>query len=212
MSNNLIQKSALKSIEFTIDDTGLLFNKKSRNSEHELHFSFEQLKTNKASEVEHNKFLVVCASLATFFTICLFAASQSDKTIETSTTLFWAFVSVVLFSVYFLLRTKKTYLYTTDNKFIDFYSDKPSTEEVSRFIENLLNERNSFLVSRYGNPNRNLEYAPQLENLNWLLNTKAISKAKYDEKLMELNSLFGSHQNVNPIGFSPKAQADSGNY
>ncbi len=79
MSRNLKQKGFLKTLEYLIDDTGLLFTKKSRNSEIELHFSFEQLKTNKATEVEHNKLLIVTACLSTFFTICLLVASPTDK-------------------------------------------------------------------------------------------------------------------------------------
>jgi len=69
-----------------------------------------------------------------------------------------------------------TYLYTTENKLIEFYSNIPSNTEVANFIENVINERNIYLLSKYGSINRNLEYAPQLDNLNWLLNTKAISK------------------------------------
>ncbi len=96
-------------------------------------------------------------------------------------------------------------MYTTENKFIDFYSDRPSSEEVSKFIENVIAERNLYLISKYGNINRNLEYGPQLDNLNWLLNSKAISKKKYDEKLNELNLLFNSNQANSPIGFISKS-------
>ncbi|OIQ97371.1 hypothetical protein GALL_206310 [mine drainage metagenome] len=200
MGRTLIQQGTFKTLNFTIDDTGLQFHKKRRESNIELHFAFEQIKTNKASEIDHNKFLLVCANIAAFFFLLFFIMSFSDRTIEGSTIIFWLVTSLAIFIIYFFSRSKKIYLYTTENKLIEFYADKPNENEVNEFIEELLNERTTYLVSKYGNPNRNLEYAPQLDNLNWLLNVKAITKSTYDEKIRELNSLFNNISN-SPIGF-----------
>ncbi len=205
MTKKLIQKTTFKTIEFTIDDTGLLFHRKSKNSEAELHFSFEQIKTNKVTEVDHNKLLVVTASIAALVAIIAFGARFSDETILPSTIFIWACISTALFIFYFQSRNRKIYLYTSDNNVIAFFANKKDIIDTNEFIEQLFHDRNLYLVSKYGNPNRNLDYTFQLNNLNWLLDTKALSKSSYDEKFRELNALFNNNLSKNPIGFSPKS-------
>jgi hypothetical protein len=66
----------------------------------------------------------------------------------------------------------------------------------------MIHERNKYLASKYGQLNRNMEYGGQLENLNWLLNNRAITKEYYDQKVAELNALFHTNVGNNPIGFT----------
>lgn len=54
--------------------------------------------------------------------------------------------------------------------------------------------------------NKNLDFSQQLENLNWLINSRAISKKDYDLKVGELNALFSSPSGNNRIGFSSTNQ------
>jgi hypothetical protein len=79
---------------------------------------------------------------------------------------------------------------------------KNTFDAVNNFIEQLMMERNLYLVSKYAQLSRNLEYSQQLDTLNWLLNNRAFSKEKYDGKVQELNALFNSHLTNKPIGFS----------
>ncbi len=202
MHRTLNQKSGFKTSTFTIDDTGLLIKTKSKQNETELHFPFEQIKTNRATALDHNKGVLTLAFVFAGIALFVFILSLSDKTVEWIAVPIWVTISLVLFVVYFWTRAKKFYLQTTENRIIAFLANKTNLDEVNDFIEQLLIERNLYLVSKYGNLNRNLEFGPQLENLNWLLNNRAISKAKYDEKVQELNILFNSHLSNKPIGFS----------
>jgi hypothetical protein len=183
MNNSLTQKTGFKTSIFSIEDTGLLVQTKSKQNSSELHYPFEQIKTNRATGLDHNKGLLALACIFGGITLLVFIMSFTDPTIEKIATPLWGSISLVLFVIYFRTRQRKFYLQTTENKLIALVAKKNTTDTVNNFIEQLMAERNLYLVSKYANLSRNLEYAHQLENLNWLLNNRAFSKEKYDEKV-----------------------------
>ena len=202
MNKTLVQKSRLKTSTFTIEDTGLLISTSSKQNSTELHYPFEQIRTNRATALDHNKGALTLAFVFAGIALLVFIMSFTDKTVEWIAVPLWSTISLALFVFYFQTRKRKLYLQTTENKVIEFLVNKDTLETVNGFIENVLSERNMYLVSKYATLNRNLEYATQLDNLNWLLNNRAFSKEKYDEKVQELNTLFNSHLTNKPIGFS----------
>lgn len=203
MNKTLTQKVSFQTTVFSIEDTGLLIIQKAKQGETELHFPFEQIKTNKATVLDHNKGALTLAFAFAGIALFAFILGFIDKTIESMGAHWWLMISIILFIVYFKTKRKKIYLQTNENKIIEFHADKSNLHNVTIFIEQLLIERNTYLVSRYGNLNRNLEFGTQLDNLNWLLNSRAISKVQYDEKIQELNALFNGNTGSKPIGFSP---------
>ena len=202
MNETLIQKSGSKITTFSIEDTGLLIKTNSRNSSTEIHYPFEHIKTNRATALDHNKGALTVAWVFAGIAVLVFIISFTDKTVEWISIPLWSTISLALFVMYFRTRKRKLYLQTTESKIIEFLADNKTSQKVNNFIEHLLDERNSYLLSKYGTINRNLDYATQLENLNWLLNNRAISKEKYDNKIQELNSLFNINLGNKPIGFS----------
>lgn len=201
MKPTLIQRLGNKTKEFSIDDTGLLLFVKSKESEKELYYPFEVICTSKATILDHNKTTLVIAYIFAIITIIVFIAGFFDPTVEIIAAPIWALISIVLFIYYYKTKKKKTYLQTTDNRTIEFVIEDGPHDTVDNFIHELINERNTYLISKYGNINRHLEYNPQLENLNWLLNARVISKAQYDEKIQELNALFNGNSGTKSIGF-----------
>ena len=202
MDKSLIQKSGFKTSIFSIEDTGLLVQTKSKQNSTELHYPFEQIKTNRATALDHNKGVLTLALVFAGIALLVFIMSFTDQTIEWIAAPLWGIISLGLFAIYFRTRKRKFYLQTTENKIIAFVTSKNTFDTVNDFIEELIAERNLYLISKYGNLTKNLEYGHQLESLNWLLNNRAISKEKYDEKVNELNILFNSHLSNKPIGFS----------
>jgi hypothetical protein len=201
MEKTFTQKTAFRSTKFIIEDTGLLIQEKSKQNQTELHYPFEQIKTNRATVLDHNKSVLTLAVIFAGIALLVFIMSFSDKTVEAIAAPLWLSVSALLFLVYFKTKRKKLFL-QTENKPIQFLADKSNFEIANNFIEQLLAERNLYLVSKYAKLNRNLAFGPQLDNLNWLLNNRAISKVQYDEKVQELNFLFNGHLGNKPIGFS----------
>jgi hypothetical protein len=202
MNKSLTQKSGFKTSTFSIEDTGLLVQTKSKQNSSELHYPFEQIKTNRATGLDHNKALLTLAIIFGAIALLVFIMSFTDTTIEWIAAPIWATISAVLFVIYFRTRQRKFYLQTTENKIIALVVTKNTFDAVNNFIEQLMMERNLYLVSKYAQLSRNLEYSQQLDTLNWLLNNRAFSKEKYDGKVQELNALFNSHLTNKPIGFS----------
>ncbi|MCU0336010.1 MAG: hypothetical protein MUF62_13380 [Chitinophagaceae bacterium] len=202
MSKTLVQKSRFTTTTFKIEDTGLFMSTKSKQKSTELHYAFEQIKTNRATVLDHNKGALILAFVFAGIALLVFFMALTDKTVEREAVPIWATISIGLFVFYFLTKKRKVYLQTTENKAIEFLANNDNLDTINDFIENVLTERNLYLVSKYATLNRNLEYVTQFDNLNWLLNHRAISKEKYDEKVQELNSLFDSHLTKKPIGFT----------
>jgi hypothetical protein len=198
----LEQKTYFQTATFTIDDTGLLRTFKGRTEESEYHFSFETITTNKSVVVEDKRGLLVLACASAIPALIFMIAKFTSDSISFGAILFWMAVSGVLFYSYFKNRHKLLFIHTGDSKQLKFYAEKPSCEEVNAFAEQLIEARNAYLFSKYGQPTRHLDYASQLNNLNWLLNSRAVSKKVYDEKLNELNALFGHAPSNATIGFT----------
>lgn len=202
MPQQLIQKSGLKTISFIIEDTGLLKKIKSKQVESEQHFPFEQIGTNRATLLDHNKGMFTIGIILAGIALITLISDLAGQDVEKMATPLWATFSAVFFVLYFRSRKKKLFLQMNDNRNIEFSAGKENLEEVSKFIENIISERNTYLISKYGLLNKNLDFSQQLENLNWLLNSRAISKKDYDLKVGELNALFSSSSGNNRIGFS----------
>ena len=199
----LEQRVRFKTFKFEIDDAGLSKKITLRNGESEFHTPFEKITVNRSYLVQDNKTALVAGVLLLLISIIVFLASFSDKSIQAATALLWLAFSCIGFVAYFKTKERKLFLITSENATIEFYNDKPTKEMVNIFINELIKQRNIYLNSKYGQPSKRLEYTPQLDNFNWLLNTKVISKAEYDQKMAVLNSLFHANPGNNKIGFSP---------
>jgi len=144
---------------------------------------------------------MVLSAIFLGLSVLVFIISFIDNEVEKASALFWMVLSLFFGIIYFFSRSKKTYLQTTDNQLIIFNVSKSTTLLVDTFIDTLLSSRNEFLIQRYATFNKNLEYSVQFDNINWLLNTKAIKKETYDRKLDELNKLFNVNSITSKIGF-----------
>jgi hypothetical protein len=196
----LIQKTRTRTLHFEIDDAGLLKKTIVKSGESEIHTPFEKITTNKSYVVEQNKISLVIGFLLLVVSIAVFITGFYDKNVERGAAAIWLLISAIAFYMYFKTRERKIFLITAENKLIEFYSDKPTPEAVSEFTNELIKKRNTYLNSKYGQPQKMLEYTPQLDNFNWLLNVRAISKLEYDEKVATLNAIFNNAAG-NKIGF-----------
>lgn len=190
-----------KTMSYIIDDAGLKTVTGAKYGASEYHIPFEQVKTNKSFVFEHNK---SCLGLAIFFgALALFVLILGILDVaEPSAFPIWSLISAGLFVIYYRSRGHKLFIETTDGNSLVFILTNENNEEVIAFVELLIQARNKYLLSKYSQLNRNLEYGGQLENLNWLLNTRALSKEQYDAKVVELNTLFHTHTSNKPIGFA----------
>ena len=202
MARNLKQKSFGRSIESSIDDAGLVQKIVTSSGESEYHFTYEEITTERVSFKEENTTIFAIAIAFGCMSGFGILITLSEAFRYQLLNLFLIIPTIGLFIYYLKAKKHKIHLFTTRNRVIEFFSNAQEKEEVKQFIEELLNQRNIFLFEKYGQPTRNLDYAQQLANLNWLLNSRAITKPQYDEKLQLLNSLFNINTPSKPIGFA----------
>jgi hypothetical protein len=197
----LEQKINGKSMSYIIDDAGLKRVIGAKYGASEYHMPFEQIKTNKSFVFEHNK---SCLGLAIFFgALALFVLILGILDAAEPTAFpVWSLISAGLFVIYYRSRGHKLFIETTDGNSLVFILTNQNSEAVIAFADLLIQARNKYLLSKYSQLNRNLEYGGQLENLNWLLNTRALTKEQYDAKVVELNTIFHTHTGNKPIGFA----------
>ncbi len=202
--NTLTQKDHFQTFEFTIDDAGLLKKIRLKHGESEFHTPFEKITGNKIYIVQDSKLAMVLGVGFAILSLILFISSFSDKDIEKAAAPIWLAASLISFLVYVKTKKRKLFLNTSENQTIEFYNNKPSREEVDAFIKELIAQRNDYLNTKYGQPSKRLEFGQQIDNFNWLLNTRVISRGEYDEKVNTLNAMFNITPGDNKIGFSKK--------
>ena len=200
----LTQKDHFQTFDFTIDDAGLLKTIRLKHGESEFHTPFEKITGNKIYLVEDSKLAMVLGAGFALLSLILFISSFSNTDIEKVAAPIWLAASVISFLVYVKTKKRKLFLKTSENQTIEFYNDKPSREEVDAFIKELIEHRNDYLNTKYGQPSKRLEFGQQIENFNWLLNTRVISRVEYDEKVNTLNAMFNITPGENKIGFANK--------
>jgi hypothetical protein len=201
----LSQKKRFKHFEFEIADSGLVKKVIHKNGESKFTIPFEKISNNQSIITYQQKSALWIGLSLSALSLLLFWASFNKKNeIEPFASLIWLVIGGGLLGYYFFGKEEKLLLYMTDNQSIEFIADMPSKEEVAEFIQKLSAERNLSLVSKYGRPSRFMDYSPQFDNLNWLLNAGVISKAEYDEKIVTLNSIFKiASSEKAQIGFLP---------
>ena len=202
MNTTLEQKNYFDTYIFSIEDAGVKKKTVKKNGISEFQVSFEKITTTKTYHTSQNKALLIFACVCFIAGILTFGASFSDASISAGTILIWLFIGGVLLFSYIKTKANKIFLYTTDNTAFIFYSNKPSNEAVEEFINEIIKTRNINLITKHGSPNRNLQYASQLENLNWLLNIQALSLETYNAKVDLLNSMFNTGGGKSSIGFT----------
>jgi hypothetical protein len=201
MIATLEQKNYFNIYAFSIEDAGVKKKTIKKDGTSEFQVSFEKITTTKTYYTQQNKALLFLSCIFFVAGFISFGASFSDSSVSAVTILVWLFLAGCCLFAYFKTRVYKIYLYTSDNTALIFNRDKPSRQEVESFIDNIIKTRNTNLITKYGNPNRNLQYASQLENLNWLLNVQAMTLDDYNMKVNLLNSLFNTTSGSG-IGFT----------
>jgi hypothetical protein len=111
-------------------------------------------------------------------------------------------IGAVLIVAYFVTRESYWKIACQNGEFIYLYKAVPDAETVSAFIEALLEKRNAYMRTHYGQLNKGLPYEQQYSNLQWLRSIDVFSEQEFRQRENELNELF--HMEERPIGFFAK--------
>jgi hypothetical protein len=185
-----------KNISIEIEDAGIIKKTTNKNGTSELNYSFESITNDRVYVLEDNKALLVFAVIMTILSIIILGSNGPD-----SPSLVYLAIGGVFGYFYYKSRVRKLYLSTSDGQTLFLLADIPNRDDVVSFVETVYSARNRYLLSKYSTLTKHVDYASQLNNLNWLLNNRVLSKGEYDAKVQELNSLFNSTPGSTPIGF-----------
>lgn len=198
---SLEQKGMFESYNFLIDDAGLYVKHNKGKDVSEYNIPYEKITANKYTNIDDNKTALLVGLVICIISVVLFISYINGGDVSPEAAPFWLIIGLIIIGYYFKTKRKRLILLTTENKSISFFQEKPSLEKVNEFIDNLIKMRNKNLLDKYGRPNKLLQYSVQYDNLNWLLNTRAITKEIYDKQLNELNILFNQTSPNSAIGF-----------
>ena len=198
---SLEQKGMFETYNFLIDDAGLSVKHKKGKDISEYNIPYEKITANRYTHIDDNKTILFAGLIICVISAAVFTASITGQDVEPGAAVFWLVIGLIFLGYYFIIRKKRLIVVTTDNKAINFFQENPSIETVNEFINNLIEMRNKNLLDKYGRPNKLLEYSVQYDNLNWLLNTRAITKEIYEQQLQALNILFNQSSQNSTIGF-----------
>ncbi len=136
-----------------------------------------------------------------FLTLIMLILKVAGGDVGKGSEIFYLCLTFVCGFIYWISSTDSFYLVQQGNKnAIEFFSNKPSKKELNDFIEELKSKRAETLKYKYGQINELLPYEQNYNSILWLFNCEAISKVEYDNKMIELNSLF-KIQSKEKIGF-----------
>ena len=192
MQFDFSQKRLLEKKQFRFIEDGVFIRLTFAGKVHEYELKYENIGY---KVIYWKNGLNVFLILAAFFIVA--SIGMHYDTSENKVDLFGQIFAILLIplciALYFLTYKRARYLTGQGvPQPIELFSNKPDTEAVDNFIDEILSRRKQFLAQRYMQFNRNLSFEPQYYNLNWLLETEVINKQEYDQKLAELNGLYPS--------------------
>ena len=197
LNQRLVQKRGPKTTTYMLEDAGLLVHTQAGSSFSEVAFAFEQLRTNRTTVIRHQ------VGLLTAFCFTCFASFLAVVSDNGSLSGLWIAIAAVLGIWYFKTRYKVLVVQTSEEAPLEFEASGEKLQQAEAFLEKVFAVRNVYLISRWGKISPHLEYAGQLENLNWLLTNRILSKEAYEEKAAELEALFEAKPNGLPFDFRP---------
>ncbi|WP_172277905.1 hypothetical protein [Chryseobacterium sp. LAM-KRS1] len=197
----LSQKSLFRKQIIEFYDTKIHIKTKHLGNKNEFDISYESILPNKYDVKGNNLILFI---LSAFFYLLSGAVYywryiEGDPTVEGEASIIWFIIGTSF--LFFALKSIESIwrINIVNNQFIKIYKKSPNEIVVNDFIANMFRQRNKYLIETYGNVNSNLNYEKQYNNFVWLRNMEVINEFEFNEKLKDLDFIFGKQNNK--IGF-----------
>lgn len=184
-NNRLEQKHGWSKNNYTILPASLRYETHRIGNSQAFDISFEHIYktilTDKTSKVEHLFLSIMLMGLgaAIFF--------------QGGNTAFWLpalfiFTGVALVAFYFFGATTYLKVKITDNRYFVLRHNNSDSKQVAKFLEQLFEERDTYLINEYGKINTRLTYNYQLEQFKRLRRLQVWNKRQFKEQCKLLES------------------------
>jgi len=183
----LIQKKNFIKSEFRTSETKLFYTISKFGNTDEVDISFENITGEKVSvKRSNNIFLLISIFIYIISIALLIGKMKGSKNIEEYAWVFWGVIATIVLGYYWFSREDLWKINLSNNSSILIHKAIPSNNKVLSFINNLIQERDTYLKENYAFVDKNLDYREQLANYKWLKSINVISKSEFDKIYTEL--------------------------
>jgi hypothetical protein len=197
---DLTQARLLVKKEFTLEENGVAVFEKNLSRSKKYHVYFDNIPP-KAQEftVGSRGFVagaVVAAILTAFCSILLLIPGTK---VEWDAPIFWGIMAIILWAFYFSTR-KALLLFVQNGGGLVLFKDKPSAQSVDSFVKKLFQQRNNYLLRKYGRFSNEESFENKMGRLNYLRTQEVITEQEFEAKREE----FTGKKTTGPLGFAPQ--------
>ncbi|MEP2990926.1 MAG: hypothetical protein ABJN61_11675 [Flavobacteriaceae bacterium] len=196
----LSQRKFFVKREFRITESKLYYNYSKFGNSTEVDIPFENIEGSKTSHrVSHNIILAVSAVFY-LIAVAVYYSYSNGGNGERFAWLFWGVIATVVLGSYFLTRDSFWRIRLSNNSQIYLHKNIPNLSVTTKFIEEIIDARNTYLIEQYSFVDKNLDYDKQLNNLRWLRSIDVINKEEFEIKYAQLRNSINPNQSG--IGYS----------
>lgn len=190
MSQKLTQKWFFTSRETEIMETKVIYTYSLFGKETQLTVNYEDLSKNKEAYILNRPNFYIPPAVLALFTFASFMW-RDDKDFNPYYWIFWGITFIVSLVIYIISIEKLWRIRIHINFYIYFFRKIPNQEIVDDFIASLFRARDLYLRETYFfEPNKNMAYETQKNNLQWLRRNEVINKSEFEDSKNKLDKVF----------------------
>ncbi|MGH1336407.1 MAG: hypothetical protein ACRBFS_09795 [Aureispira sp.] len=185
-TSSLEQRQLLRKSTYTILPSSLRYETQRVGNTRSFDISFEHIYrtvlTDRVSKMEHLFFATILNGLGAAFYFQEGAiASWLPFALLAMGTILWAY--------YHLSASSYLKVKITDNRYFTLHKNSPDAAIVERFLEELFERRDAYLIKEYGYINTRLTYNYQLEQFKRLRRLQVWNEQQFEEQCQQLESM-----------------------
>ncbi len=186
--NELKQSGLFITKHLKISDSKLFYSISKFGNSEESVIAFENISPDIVTHKQSNNILIYIALFIYGLSAILIIDMLSGGESESIFLAMYLTAATSLVVYYFITRKEYWKINLTNTGHFSVEKTSPSKEEVSTFLELLMKARKKHLIENYTAIDENIDYATQLDNLNWLKSMEVISKVEYEKLYLQLKT------------------------
>lgn len=204
MQRELIQKRGFIKREAKITENKIIYKSSLFGKQSELSIPYEELTRNKETYLLNrpNFYIpVITLGAITFFSFIWRKDKDFTQDFGENLWVLWFIAFIISIPIYLMSRENLWKIRVQYNTYLFFFKNIPNKKEVDDFLDCLFITRDNYMRATYFfEPNKNLSFETQKNNLLWLRKSEVISGDEFKKEMKKLEEIF-NHE-LRKIGFN----------
>ena len=197
---DLTQRRFLTKKEFTLEENGVAVFEKNLSRSKKYHVYFENIPPKGQEFTAGSKGFIVGSVIAAILAIiCFIVLLIPGNKVEWDAPIFWGIMAAFLWALYFSTR-KALLLFAQNGAGLVLFKDKPSPQNVESFVKKVFQQRNNYLLKKYGRFSDQETFENKMGRLNFLRAQEVIAESEFESKREE----FTGKKPTGTLGFAPQ--------